>query len=67
MIDIIEDDARYNYAIRIYNDETQEVCERMYLSPEDAEIEEYLLNFIGYERYEIYQRDMTTREWKRIY
>lgn len=65
--DVFEDDALYNHAIRIYNDETQEICERRYLSAEDAGPDEYLLDFIGYERYEVYQRDMTTREWKRIY
>lgn len=67
MRDIFEDDARYNYAIRIYNDETQEIAERRYLSADDAETEEYILNFIGYERYEAYQRDPVTREWEQVY
>lgn len=67
MRDIFEDDARYNYAIRIHNDETQEIAERRYLSADDAETEEYILNFIGYERYEAYQRDPVTREWEQVY
>lgn len=67
MKDIFENDKRYNYAIRIYNDETQEIMERRYLSADDAEMEEHILDFIGYERYEAYQRNMITREWEQVY
>lgn len=67
MKDIFENDTRYNYAIRIYNDETQEIMEKRYLSADDAESDEYILGFIGYERYEAYQRNMITREWERVY
>lgn len=67
MKDIFEDDARYNYAIRIYNDKNGSILEKRYLSADDAETEEYILDFIEYEHYEIYQRNMTTREWEQVY
>lgn len=57
--------AQYKYLIRINNKKTCEILEQAFVSSDDAEIYENMLDFVGAE-YEIYSRE-NKEKWEKLW